>query len=221
MKNKSYIGISFIILIFGILVIPKIVDRFKDGKVVVNDRLNVAPKSDLMEFAKAPKFSFVNQNEEIIDQSFYDGKVYLVEFFFTSCPTICPIMNENMVLIQNEHLYDDNFGIASFSIDATNDTPDVLKQHAKDLGAVHKNWNFFSGTQKDIFDLAKTFNMYVGTNNDAPGGFEHSGLFALIDKNGNIRSRIDDSGNPIFYYDGTTEEGVVMIKEDINKLLAE
>src|SRR5690606_2015373 len=100
-------------------------------------------------------------------------------------------------------------------------TPEVLKQHAKDLGAVHENWNFFSGSQDAIFGLAKNYNMYVDANNDAPGGFEHSGLFALIDKNGKIRSRQDNFGNPIVYYDGTTVEGVNMIKEDIKKLLAE
>lgn len=221
MKNKAYIGISFIILVFGILVVPKIVDRFKDGKVVENDRLNIGTKNDLLEIAKAPKFSFVNQENTTINEDFYKDKVYLVEFFFTSCPTICPIMNENMVKIQNEFLQNNRFGIASFSIDEINDTPEVLKKHAKDLGAVHPNWNFFSGTQKDIFALANNYNMYVGANNDAPGGFEHSGLFALIDKNGVIRSRIDDFGNPIVYYDGTSEEGVKMIKEDIKKLLAE
>lgn len=221
MKNKAYIGISFIILVFGILVVPKIVDRFKGNNIVDNDRLNISPKNNLLEIAKAPKFSFFNQNKETITNEFYKDKVYLVEFFFTSCPTICPIMNENMVDIQNEHLYDTNFGIASFSIDAINDTPEVLKEHAKELGAVHQNWNFFSGSQDAIFALAKNYNMYVGANNEAAGGFEHSGLFALIDKNGNIRSRTDDFGNPIVYYDGTTEDGVLMIKEDIKKLLAE
>lgn len=221
MKNKAYIGISFIILVFGILVIPKIIDRFKGNAMVENDRLNIAPKSELVEIATAPKFSFTNQNNDVITEEFYKDKVYLVEFFFTSCPTICPIMNENMVEIQKEHIYDKNFGIASFSIDEINDTPEVLKQHAKDIGAIHENWNFFAGSQKDIFDLAKNYNMYVGTNNDAPGGFEHSGLFALIDKNGKLRSRKDDFGNPIVYYDGTSEEGVKMIKEDIKKLLAE
>lgn len=221
MKNKAYIGISFIILVFGILVIPKIIDRFKGDAMVDNDRLNIAPKSELVEIAPAPKFSFTNQNNEVITDEFYKDKVYLVEFFFTSCPTICPIMNENMVEIQKEHMYDKNFGIASFSIDEINDTPEVLKQHAKEIGAVHENWNFFAGSQKDIFGLAKNYNMYVGTNNDAPGGFEHSGLFALIDKNGKLRSRQDDFGNPIVYYDGTSEDGVKMIKEDIKKLLAE
>ena len=87
MKNKAYIGISFIILVFGILVVPKIVDRFKGDAMVDNDRLNIAPKSELVEIAAAPKFSFTNQNNETITDEFYNDKVYLVEFFFTSSIT--------------------------------------------------------------------------------------------------------------------------------------
>lgn len=220
MKNKSYIWISFIILVFGIYFIPKIVDRFKNGSVVEADRLNKNNNS-LIEIAKVPSFEFINQNRDTINQDFYKGKVYLVEFFFTSCPTICPIMNENMVKIQNEFKFENNFGIASFTIDSVTDTPEVLKEHAAEIGAVSKNWNFLTGNQDDIFSVAKKFNMYVGKNDDAPGGFEHSGLFAIIDKNGKIRSRLDESGNPVIYYDGTEEAGVEMIKEDIKKLLAE
>lgn len=189
MKNKSYIWISFIILVFGIYFIPKIVDRFKNGSVVEADRLNKTNNS-LIEIAKVPSFEFINQNRDTINQDFYKGKVYLVEFFFTSCPTICPIMNENMVKIQNEFKFENNFGIASFTIDSVTDTPEVLKEHAAEIGAVSKNWNFLTGNQDDIFSVAKKFNMYVGKNDDAPGGFEHSGLFALIDKNGKIRSRL-------------------------------
>ncbi|MDN3708086.1 SCO family protein [Myroides ceti] len=220
MKNKSYIWISFIILVFGIYFIPKIVNRFKDGAVVEADRLNKTNNA-LIEIAKVPSFEFINQNRDTINQDFYKGKVYLVEFFFTSCPTICPIMNENMVKIQNEFKFENNFGIASFTIDSVTDTPEVLKEHAAEIGAVSKNWNFLTGNQDDIFSVAKKFNMYVGKNDDAPGGFEHSGLFAIIDKNGKIRSRLDESGNPVIYYDGTEEAGVEMIKEDIKKLLAE
>jgi len=206
MKNKAYIGISFIILVFGILVIPKIIDRFKSDSITDNDRLNMAPKSELVAIAKAPNFSFTNQDNQTVTNDFYKDKVYLVEFFFTSCPTICPIMNENMVKIQKDYIYDKNFGIASFSIDVINDTPEVLKQHAQEIGAVSENWNFFTGKQNDIFHLSNKFNLFVGENDNAPGGFEHSGMFALIDKNGYVRSRKDTFGNPITYYDGTSDE---------------
>jgi protein SCO1/2 len=98
----------------------------------------------------------------------------------------------------------------------------VLKAHAQQLGVKNPNWNFLSGDKTYIFNLAnKGFNIYAGQNKDAEGGFEHSGLFALIDKNGNIRSRKDDFGNPIVYYDGLEEAGVLALKQDIKVLLEE
>ncbi len=89
----------------------------------------------------------------------------------------------------------------------------------EELGVKLPFWNMLTGDSKYIFDLSKKFNLYAGQNEDSPGGFEHSGLFALIDKDGNIRCRKDEFGNPILYYDGTSDEGVQMIKEDIQLLL--
>ncbi len=221
-KNNSYIWISLIILVFGIYAVPKIVDRLKNASVVENDRLNIGDRKELNVIGKAPAFSFTNQNNETITNADYEGKVYLVEFFFSNCPTICPIMNENMVKLQNEFQMNANFGIVSITIDPENDTPEHLKKHAEFLGATMKNWNFLTGTEDAIFDLSKKFNLYVGKNDDAPGGFEHSGLFALIDKKGNIRSRnMENMDYPIIYYDGTTDEGVQMLKEDIKQLIKE
>lgn len=221
MKKYSYIVVAFAVLVFGILFVPKIVDGFKNDTIVQNDRLNKSAEKELLTIGKAPEFSFTNQDNETITNDFYDGKVYLVEFFFTSCPTICPIMNENMVKLQNAFKFENNFGIASFTIDPTNDTPEELKSHAKSLGVVNPNWQFLTNTQEEIFALVKKFNLYAAQNDDVPGGFEHSGYFALIDKKGNIRCRKDNFGNPILYYDGTEEEGVEMLKEDIKILLAE
>ena len=106
MKNKSYIGISFIILVFGIIFIPKIIDRIKNNDVTKIDRLNTAGQSEtsedlIMKIGPVPKFSLTNQNGQTVTNDNYKGKVYLVEFFFSTCPTICPIMNQNMVKIQN------------------------------------------------------------------------------------------------------------------------
>lgn len=221
MKKYSYIVVAFAVLVFGILFVPKIVDGFKNDTIVQNDRLNKSAEKELLTIGRAPEFSFTNQDNETITNDFYDGKVYLVEFFFTSCPTICPIMNENMVKLQNTFKFENNFGIASFTIDPTNDTPEELKSHAKSLGVVNPNWQFLTNTQEEIFALVKKFNLYAAQNDDVPGGFEHSGYFALIDKKGNIRCRKDNSGNPILYYDGTEQEGVEMLKEDIKILLAE
>ncbi len=227
MKNKSYIGISFIILIFGILVVPKILDRIQNGAVTSADRLDKvtnghSENESLMKIGPSPKFELINQNNQKISDATYKGKVYVVEFFFTSCPTICPKMNLSMLAIEKQFFGNPNFGIASISIDPEKDSPKVLKEHASLLGVQSSNWHFLTGDKKNIFDLAnKGFNLYAGENSKVNGGFEHSGLFALIDKNGNIRCRKDNYGNPILYYDGLDPEGVKNIQEDIKLLLKE
>jgi protein SCO1/2 len=227
-KNKSYIGISFIILIFGIYAVPKIVDRIKNGEVVKGNRLdNVGLKTDksdakLLTIGPAPKFELTNQDNVKISNETYKGKVYVLEFFFTTCPSICPKMNLSMLEIEKTFFGNPNFGIVSITIDPNHDTPQVLKDHAKLLGVKSSNWNFLTGDKTVIMDLSnKGFNLYAGENAKVNGGFEHSGLFALIDKDGNIRCRKDEFGNPILYYDGLDKKGVRDIQEDIKILLAE
>jgi protein SCO1/2 len=227
LKNKSYIGISFIILLFGIYAIPKIVSRINNGEVVKGDRLDKienhqTTESKLQKIGPAPKFELTNQNNNKISNTNYKGKVYVLEFFFSTCPTICPKMNKNMILIQNQFFGNPNFGIVSITIDPENDTAQVLKEHAQQLGVKSSNWNFLTGDKKYIYDLAnKGFNLYAGENSKVNGGFEHSGLFALIDKNGDIRCRKDEYGNPILYYDGLEKEGVKALQQDISILLKE
>ena len=226
-KNKSYIGISFIILIFGIYAVPKIVDRINKGEVVKGNRLdNVGMKSNsdakLMTIGPAPKFELTNQDNIKVSNETYKGKVYVLEFFFTTCPSICPKMNLSMLEIEKTFFGNPNFGIVSITIDPSHDTPQVLKDHAKLLGVKSSNWNFLTGDKATIMDLSnKGFNLYAGENEKVSGGFEHSGLFALIDKDGNIRCRKDEFGNPNIYYDGLDKKGVRDIQEDIKILLAE
>jgi protein SCO1 len=240
MKNKSYIGISFIILVFGILFVPKIINRVKSGTVVQNDRLNVKggdKKSGLYVLGEAPKFTLTNQDGITINQDFYRGKVYVLEFFFSTCPSICPVMNKNLAGVQEEFAGERDFGVASITINPEYDTPAVLKEHKKQLGITGQNWNFLTGDKAYIHNLANTgFKIFAGQSNQAPGGFEHSGLYALIDREGNIRCRVDETGNPIMYYSGLNyndpegmeedlqgkyKPGVEALKEDIKKLLDE
>jgi len=227
LKNKSYIGISFIILVFGIWAIPKIIDRFQNNEIVKGDRLdNVSNSSNAVEkltkIGPVPKFELVNQDNIKVTNETYKGKVYVLEFFFSTCPTICPKMNQSMLQIEKTFFGNPNFGIVSISIDPEHDTAKVLKEHREFLGVKSSNWNFLTGDKTYIFDLSnKGFNLYAGENNKAKGGFEHSGLFALIDKNGDIRCRKDKYGNPILYYDGLEKTGVRDIQQDIAILLKE
>ncbi|MDB9720502.1 SCO family protein [Winogradskyella sp.] len=246
--SYSYVGIAFIILVFGILVIPNIIDRFnsdditRDGsrsKTVSTTKISKkAINSDLVFIEingvpkKVPTFSFTNQNGETITNKDYLGKVYVVEFFFTTCPTICAPMNRNLVEIQNEFKDFKDFGVASFSIMPKVDTPEVLKAYAENYGVTNPNWNLMTGDPEETFQLANVgFNIFVSDTQD-DFGFEHSGDFALIDKQGFIRSRKDDFGNPKIFYrgfipeaDGEDEDGYVqeitILKEDIAKLLNE
>jgi protein SCO1/2 len=127
-----------------------------------------------------------------------------------------------MLVIEKMFFGNPNFGIVSISIDPEHDTPAILKEHRELLGVESSTWNFLTGNKKYIFELAnKGFNLYAGENKNVSGGFEHSGLFALIDKKGNIRCRKDDYGNPILYYDGLEKKGVRDIQQDIAILLKE
>lgn len=229
MKNKSYIGISLVILVFGIIFVPKIIDRIKDGSVVQSDRIDVTSNNrsknvdtGLIKIGPSPSFSLTNQDGQTITEKDYAGKVHVVEFFFSTCPTICPIMNQNMLLIEKEFMGNPNFGIVSITINPKTDTQQVLKEHAKTLGVTSSNWNFLTGEQEYIYDIAnKGFNIYVGQNTKVEGGFEHSGYFALVDKKGNIRSRKDANGNPLIYYNGLEKVDVRALMKDIKKLLNE
>lgn len=227
LKNKSYIGISFIILIFGIYAIPKIIARIQSDDVVKGDRLDKVSNhgsadESLLKIGPAPQFELTDQNKKKITNADYKGKVYVLEFFFSKCPSICPKMNKNLIGIQNQFFGNPNFGIVSITIDPQNDTPEVLKEHADLLGVKSSNWHFLTGDKKYIYELAnKGFNLYAGENSKVSGGFEHSGFFALIDKKGNIRCRKDDYGNPILYYEGLESKGIKAIQQDIAILLRE
>jgi len=234
MNNKySYVGITFIVLIFGIYVVRNLDNRITNDVILDNNRLNkknvvVNNKSDLFTYSEVPSFEFTNQHGQTINNKSFEGKVYVVEFFFTSCPSICPLMKQKMLDIQNEFLDNTNLGIASISITPEIDTPAVLKEYADLNGITHKNWHLLTGKSTEIvFDLSnKGFKLYTGIDQGSNhGGFEHSGLFALVDKNGNIRSRKDEQGNPILYYRALEENGfpdqIKELKEDIKILLDE
>lgn len=239
-KKYTYVWVSAIILIFGIFAVYEITKRLKEGTVVENDRMNMGFQQKQVGFIlnngkkrKVPSFSFLNQDSIVVTDKDYLGKVYVLEFFFTTCPTICPVMTKNLVSLQNTFKNDKDFGVASFTINPRYDTPSVLKSYAKKYDIVDADWHLLTGDKDKIYSLAQEgFYIVANETEDAPGGFEHSGMFALVDKNGYIRSRQDEHGNPLIYYRGTVTEKqgvnaegepqqITILKEDIKKLLAE
>lgn len=230
MKGKKgyIIGMSLIILVFGLWVIKEFKARHMQGRLYLDQdpisnqttqRKNSKKKKPKVEVdyvllndekAKAPSFSFINQDQDTISEKDYNGKVYLVEFFYTSCPNICPIMNQNLVEVSKEFKNHKDFGIASFTIDPRHDTPEVLKEYAENHGITHPNWNFLTGKASAIYRLAEQdFKLIAQEDENEPGGIMHDGMFVLIDKEGYIRSRKDDFGNPLIYYRGYVERNAI------------
>ena len=245
MKNKKNIFTIILVIVFGLVFVPRIIDRLVNNDVsrsesrslkLDNFEKNIDSLPYLIindERKKVPGFKFLNQNGELISNEFYFGKVYIVEFFFTTCTTICPIMNTNLVHIQNSFTAFPNFGIASFSINPEYDTVNILSKYAKDNGIENPNWNLMTGEADEIYELANDgFNLYTAASSDFIDGFEHSGYFALVDKEGYIRCRQDEFGNPKIYYKGSVNfkekldlngeaEEITVLKEDLLKLLNE
>lgn len=171
---------------------------------------NGVTKTDTV-FHKIAPFAFTNQMGDTIDNATVEGKVYVADFFFTSCPTICPIMKREMLRVYEAFGDREDFLILSHSIDPLHDTEEVLFDYADKLGIEDAStWNFLTGDQEKIFEMGQT--SYLTTameDQQEPGGFLHSGAFLLIDQDGHIRG----------VYDGTKSDQVDRLIADIPKLL--
>lgn len=156
-------------------------------------------------------FAFINQMGDTISKEDVSGKVYVADFFFTTCPTICPIMKKEMLRVYEIFQGNPEFMILSHSIDPTHDTQEVLKDYAEKLGIEDaKTWNFLTGDQEKIFEIGQTSYLTTAMADQAePGGFLHSGAFLLVDQKGHIRG----------VYDGTKSDQVDRLLNDIPKLL--
>lgn len=230
-NNIKYIGLFIIIILFGVFSLPKIYERVVNSDITDSNRLNTNERLAYLtisdEKRKAPDFLLTNQDSILISNDDMIGKVYVLEFFFTRCPDICIEMNQNMKLLDEEFGDSKDFGIISITIDPNNDTPSILKKYSEALDVKSQNWHFLTGEKDYIYDLANIgFNIFANQNSNFIGGFEHQGYFALIDKDGYIRSRKDSFGNPIMYYLGINDinaiqQGIGMLNYDIKKLIDE
>jgi len=159
-----------------------------------------------------PAWSFLNQDSVITTNKATDGKVYVADFFFTSCTTICPTMHRNLMTVYNDFKANPDVMFVSHTIDFKYDKPHVLKKYAQKLGVDGPKWLFLYGTKDSVYTLAeKNYLVAVGEDNTAKDGYIHQGYLVLIDKDRRIRGA----------YDGTKADQVAQLKKDIPVLLAE
>lgn len=143
---------------------------------------------------KIENFAFTNQNGKIITQKDYENSIYVADFFFTTCPTICPKMTDNMVWLQNQLKNNPEVKLLSFSVTPDIDTPEVLKKYAMEKGVDDSRWNLVTGDKKDIYFLARKSYLAVKTGKpEEMYDMVHTENFILVDKNKRIRG----------FYDGT------------------
>ena len=163
-------------------------------------------------YHKIANFSLTNQNGKTITQNDYKDKIYVADFFFTTCQTICPIMTDHMVDIQKEILNDNEVMLLSHSVTPKIDSVAQLKRYAKKKGVNDAKWNLVTGDKKQIYELARKSYLAVKDNGDGgPFDMVHTENFMLIDKKRQIRG----------FYDGTNPEDISRLLDDIKILKKE
>jgi len=163
-------------------------------------------------YHKIPDFKFLNQDSLWISEKDMAGKIYVADFFFTTCPTICPKMKTQLLRIYDKFAEEDRVRILSHTIDPEYDGVRVLKEYAKKLNINSPRWNLVTGKKSDIYRLGeKSYMVTAQEDANEEGGFVHSGAFILVDKNRHVRG----------IYDGTKEEDVNHLIEDMTLLLKE
>ena len=163
-------------------------------------------------YHRVANFTLTNQNGKTISQEDYKEKIYVADFFFTTCPTICPVMTKNMVDLQNSFLNDPQVMLLSHSVTPDIDTVAQLKKYALEKGVKDQKWNLVTGNKKEIYQLARK--SYLAVKEDGDGGaFDmiHTENFVLVDPDKRIRG----------FYDGTNLEEIAKLIEDIDELKKE
>jgi len=170
---------------------------------------------------EAPDFHLTDQNGAPFAKADLADKIYVVNFFFTSCPSICPIMTANMTKIHERFLHYEDLEIISLTVDPKRDTPSVLKEYAVNRKIDSPKWHFLTGEKDSLYAVAYKFLSSAMEDGSAPGGFLHTEYFVLVDKEGKMRSRVDDNDNLIAVYDGTNAAHINDLIDDIKILIAE
>ena len=170
---------------------------------------------------QVPDFQLINQNQKFITNKDLIGKNYIVNFFFTSCPTICPTTTLNLIELQKKikNYGIEDFNILSISVDPDTDTAVKLKQYAESMNIDLSNWDFLTGPKDVIYDIVESgFSLAVGEDSLSPGGVFHSSNITIVDSIGYIRTGLDKKKNVKFVYDGTLYSDVKLLIGEIQRL---
>ena len=213
MKDKT-IGVQFSVIIAFIaayvLVVSCSPPPEEEKKLPILGKREVVDNDTV--YHTIADFQFVDQDSNLVTNKTFDDKIYVADFFFTSCRTICPKMKTQMLRVYDPIQDDPDVVLLSHTIDPEYDTVGLLHDYAERLGVKSNKWRFVTGTQEDIFKIAQT--SYFSTalaDETEPDGYIHSGAFLLIDKGGRIRGK----------YDGTKEDEVNQLVKDIEILRKE
>ncbi|MCB9292340.1 MAG: SCO family protein [Lewinellaceae bacterium] len=161
-------------------------------------------------YHQIPDFAFIDQDSQVVTNATFDDKIYIADFFFTSCPTICPKVKKQMLRIYEKYQDEPRLMFLSHSIDPKRDTVGRLKTYSENLGVDTGRWRFVTGNKDEIYEIADDYMSIAVEDPNAPGGFDHSGWLLLVDQDRHIRS----------YCNGTEPEKVDEFMKDIDWLLA-
>ena len=209
-------------ILFLLLVLPPMVYFYVTRGFNTFIKLEVIGK----EHHKIADFSFINQNNEVVINDSLRGNIYIANFFFTSCPTICPVMTKNMAYVQSKLSVYPSIKFLSHTVDPVRDNPERMLNYVNNLKAKNvnislSNWDFVTGDKEELYSIAQSYFVNVSMDSLAPGGFLHSEYFILIDKEGRVRSGIDQNNNVVGVYDGTNDAQMKDLVNDVKVLMAE
>jgi protein SCO1/2 len=182
----------------------------KMKKLPIIGERSLAANGDTIYPTIAP-FQFTNQNGVVVSNADFKDKMYVVDFFFTHCPTICPRVTAQMLRVHDRFKDEPRVGLLAHSIDPKRDSVGRLRDYAEKLGVAAPKWHFVTGNQDSIYAIADDYFSIAKENPNAPGGFDHSGRLILVDKQGRVRS----------FCDGTDPQDVDRFMADIDILLKE
>ncbi len=197
------------VIIFNLLLILSCTNNENEKLPILGNR-DVLENGDTI-YHTIPDFSFIDQDSNVITNETFKDKIYVVDFFFIHCPSICPTVSKQMLRIYERFEDNPKVVLLAHSIDTKNDTIPALKEYATKLGVKTEKWHFITGDHDHIYEMADDYFVTAMVDPTVPGGFDHSGRIILIDENRHVRS----------FGDGTNAESVNKFMNDIELLLNE